>query len=142
MIAAQRTVLLVDDDARLLRGLQRVLNDAGLHVLTAVSAAEGLAALKCFHVDAVICDNRMAGVSGRAFLATVRSRYPGVVRFMLTGDITPGDAVRVVNDIGVCRLFKKPCDPQDILTAVRQVFDTLDHGVASSDGRDSAAVSC
>jgi len=124
-----KTVLLVDDDPKLLRGLKRHLEDAGYQILTAVSAAEGMAVLKHHDVDAVICDNQMPGLPGTSFLAKVRRLHPQVVRMMLTGSISKNDARWVVNEIGVYRLLNKPCSPLELATSVRQAIETADRGL-------------
>ncbi len=126
----QKTVLLVDDDAQLLRGLERNLADKNYDVLTAVSAAEAMAVLKQHEVHAVICDNQMPGTSGTQFLSIVRRDHPNVVRVMLTGCISPTDAWKVVNDIGVYRLFTKPCNALELAIAIRQGIEIAASGVA------------
>ena len=128
MISPDKSVLLVDDDPKLLRGLERHLEDSGYKIVTAVSAAEGLAALNHYDIDAVICDNQMPGTTGTEFLANVRRNHPNVVRIMLTGNITKNEARRVVNDIGVYKLFSKPCSPLDLAICIRQAIETANCG--------------
>lgn len=136
-----RTILLIDDDPKLLRALERHLEDEGYKIVTAVSAAEGMAVLKHHHVDAVICDHMMPGTSGTQFLANVRRDHPEVVRFMLTGNISKNDAWRVVNEIGVCRLFIKPCSPLELAISVRQATDTANGAAETTRDRSASPTS-
>lgn len=128
MTSLEKSILLVDDDPKLLRGLERHLNDTEYTILAAVSAAEGLAVLKHHHVDAVICDNRMPGTSGIQFLADVKKKHPSVIRFMLTGNITKLDAWRLTNEIGVYRIFTKPCSPHELYVSIREAIETASPG--------------
>ena len=114
-------VLIVDDDPRLLRGLERHFDDAGFIVTTAVSAAEAQVILTEYLVDAIVCDNQMPGTSGKRFLATVSRDYPEVALFMLSGDVTKHDEWLIEQEIGVDGLFHKPCNPVEILAAIKEV---------------------
>lgn len=113
-----KTILLVDDDEKLLRSFERHFGDSEFEVLTAISAAEALVLLNHAHVDAIVSDNQMTGTNGTRLLATVSKKYPHVLRYMLTGDISKSQAWLVENEIGVCRLFEKPCHPQEILSVI------------------------
>lgn len=115
-------ILLVDDDPKLLRSLARQMAEVGFEVLTAISAAEAMVILSREKVDVIVSDNQMSGTNGTRLLATVCKKYPSVLRFMLTGDITKSHAWLVENEIGVCKLFEKPCKPDEI---IREIASSL-----------------
>lgn len=81
------TVLLVDDDERLLRSLSRQLQDYQYDVLTAISAAEAEIFLSSGAVDVVVSDHRMPGTTGLDFLQRVKRNYPDVRRIILSGTV-------------------------------------------------------
>jgi CheY-like chemotaxis protein len=58
------TILMVDDNARLLSVLSRALSGAGYHVLPVESAEEALELLGMMRPDALICDISLEGMSG------------------------------------------------------------------------------
>ena len=118
-----RTVLLVDDDARLLRGLERHLSTEAYQVMTAVSAAEATAVLNHYPVDVIVCDNHMPGMTGTEFLRQVRDRFPKIVTIMLSGNISVPVALEAINEIGVYRMFSKPCRAVELALAIRQAFE-------------------
>jgi CheY-like chemotaxis protein len=66
------TVLVVDDEPDARDLVRRVLEDCGAKVLTAASAAEGLAALRRQRVDVIISDIGMPEVDGYEFMRQVR----------------------------------------------------------------------
>ena len=111
------SVLIVDDNARLLRGLTRLLGDE-FHVVTAVSAAEAAAILadQCF--DVILADHQMPGTLGMRLLANAKRDYPNVVPILMSGEFTP--AVRQVaqHEIGVCRLLEKPFRSVQVVEAI------------------------
>ena len=119
----QYTVLLVDDDAQLLRGLERSLCSERLRILTAVGAAEAAGMLKSYPVDLIVSDNQMIGMSGTAFLAQVRRDYPDVIPIVLTGSISTAEAFRANHEIGVYRLLTKPCNANELATLIWQALE-------------------
>ena len=55
-IAAPLTVLAIDDDADVLRATERILRQAGFHVLTGATAAEALELTQRHHPALVLLD--------------------------------------------------------------------------------------
>jgi DNA-binding NtrC family response regulator len=112
------TVLFIDDEAQILEGIRDALRREKLDVITATSGAEGLAILAKRKVDVVVSDERMPGMSGSEFLATVRRRHPGTVRIMLTGHASLEAAVRAINDGEIYRFLTKPTAPADLARTI------------------------
>ena len=115
----RRTVLLVDDDAKLLRGLERSFSEEDYDLLTAVSAAEANVLLSKHHVDLVLSDNLMPGVLGTDFLANVRKQYPDIKLMILSGYIPEAAANRALDEIGVLRVLNKPARASVVASAIR-----------------------
>src|SRR5690606_41368113 len=69
-----RHILVVDDDNRLRRLLQRYLTEHGYHVSTAADAAEAKAALKNFAVDLMVLDVMLPGQNGISLTSELRER--------------------------------------------------------------------
>ena len=112
-------VLLVDDDTRLLQSLSRVLGDYDFQVETAICAAEARALLKHFTFDVVICDQSMPGQTGLEMLADLKNENPDLISMLLSGQISDVPVAHDwANEIGVSRVFSKPCDGNDIARAI------------------------
>ncbi|MGD9856503.1 MAG: response regulator [Planctomycetaceae bacterium] len=117
------TVLFVDDDAALLRGLGRNLSEEDFDVITAVSAAEASVVLRRSAVDVVVCDQRMPGVTGIDFLAGVRRQYPHIVTLILSGHVSGLPiAMRAAEEIGIHEVLSKPCSAAELTQAIRRAF--------------------
>ena len=119
-------VLLVDDDARLMRALERSFEDE-FDILTAVSPAEAHAILEQEEVDLVLSDNLMSGSLGTEFLHQVRAKYPRMRLLMLSGFLPPAAAKRVVREGDAIEVLIKPCAATDVAAAIRSALASPDH---------------
>ncbi|HSO36156.1 MAG TPA: ATP-binding protein, partial [Labilithrix sp.] len=107
--APRGTVLLVDDQAPVLRATRRLLEREGFRVLAASSGAAALDLLAAHGapVELVITDVVMPEMSGVVLAAEVRARQPGAPSVYVSGHFDdPG--VRHDVDGGDARLLPKP----------------------------------
>lgn len=116
-----KTVLLVDDDSKVLRALERHLEEE-FSVYTAISAAEASIIVARQEVDLVLSDNLMSGELGTEFLEKVNAQYPHIKLLMLSGYIPEAAAKRLVSDHGVYRVLTKPCNATDVADAIRNAL--------------------
>ena len=116
-------VLFVDDEQRLLEGIARMLRPLRneWEVLTANGGDEALAILGQRHVDVLVSDMRMPGMSGADLLDQVTKRHPGTIRMILSGQ---ADRESLLRSIGSThRYLSKPCDATQIRLAIQQAQD-------------------
>jgi two-component system, probable response regulator PhcQ len=116
------TLLLVDDEPNVTDALKRALRREPYEILTATSGPAALELLGRQHVDVVISDEQMPGMSGSVFLSTVRKQYPHTIRMILSGQASLEAAVRAINEGEVYRFFLKPCNPTDLAFTVQQAL--------------------
>jgi two-component system probable response regulator PhcQ len=116
------TILLVDDEPNVTDALKRALRREPYEFLTAVSGAEAQQILERQHVDVVISDEQMPGMSGSEFLSKVRKQFPHTIRMILSGHASLEAAVRAINEGEVYRFFLKPCNPTDLIFTVQQAL--------------------
>lgn len=111
-------VLCVDDEPKVLEGLQRILSKK----FVSLSAGSGEEALKVVarseHIDVIVSDMRMPEMNGAVLLAECRKRSPDTVRLLLTGQADLESAISAVNEGQVFRFLTKPCPPLVFLEAV------------------------
>jgi DNA-binding NtrC family response regulator len=111
-------ILCVDDEPRLLEGLQRLLYQ-DYDVVTAVSSAAAFARLDPSAPFAVVMsDLRMPGMSGVALLAEMRHRAPDTVRILLSGQGALGPASLAANEAHIFRISSKSCPPDALWQAL------------------------
>lgn len=110
-------VLCVDDEPRVLEGLERNLGDV-FDVVTAPGGARGVEVLSADpDFDVVISDMRMPEMNGATFLGHARRLAPDAARVLLTGAADTESARAAVNEGQIFRYLLKPC-PISELTAV------------------------
>jgi putative nucleotidyltransferase with HDIG domain len=113
-----KRILFVDDERRVLEGLQRMLRPhrTQWQMTFANSGNEALAMLAEGAYDVIVRDMRMPGMDGAQLLETVRERYPGMIRIVLSGHSDVEAAIRAVP---VAHQFlAKPCDPEKLRAAI------------------------
>jgi putative nucleotidyltransferase with HDIG domain len=119
-------VLFVDDEVRVLQGLQRMLRALHLDWETtfASSAAEALALLESGAFDVVVSDMRMPDMSGVQLLEEVRRRQPDAVRLILSGQSSEESAL---SSVGPAHQFlPKPCDAEVLVATIRRACSLRD----------------
>ena len=101
------TILMIDDDAMVLRGLKRIVatHQTPLGWLTAPDATRALNMLERKAIDIVLTDIRMVGMDGWQLLSIVGERYPQIVR-VATSSFTPRQAMAHSQSLGVAFLPK------------------------------------
>ncbi|HEY1077360.1 MAG TPA: sigma-54 dependent transcriptional regulator [Fontimonas sp.] len=112
-------ILLVDDDAKLLRVLTLRLESEGYSVVAAADGEEARACLEQIEPDFVIADLRMPGIDGISLLQLVQAKRPGLPVAILSahGDIP--DAVRATQS-GAVDFLTKPVRSGLLLDCIRR----------------------
>ncbi|RIX49684.1 MAG: response regulator [Rhodocyclales bacterium GT-UBC] len=120
--APKGRVLCVDDEPNILRALSWLLKKE-FHVVTAVSAQEGLALVRNSDFDVVISDQRMPEMSGVDFLNEVRQLAPRAMRILLTGYSDMQAVLRSVNESEIFRFINKPWNVEELPAIVAQAAE-------------------
>lgn len=117
------TLLFVDDEPGILSSLRRLFRPHGYRILTAESGAAGLEILAQEEVDLVVSDMRMPNMDGAKFLREVRTRWPRVVRLLLTGYADIASTIEAINQGEIYRYVSKPWDDDEIVRTVRDSLE-------------------
>jgi two-component system NtrC family sensor kinase len=117
------TVLIVDDEVGITRGLARLLRRDGHQVDTANDGRQALTMLQAQEYDLILCDLRMPGLDGPGLYRAVATQQPHLLsRFVfLTGDTLSQDAKEFLEQAAVPRLTK-PFSAAESRRMVRQVL--------------------
>ncbi|WP_418141028.1 response regulator [Marinobacter sp. MA] len=113
-------ILFVDDEQPILNSLMRLTRKQNFQCLFASSGAEALEIMQEQTVDLVVSDMRMPEMSGHEFLAEVKQRYPGTIRYLLTGQSDLESTVSALNDGGISRFIHKPWDDDKFIEALEE----------------------
>ena len=117
---SSQKILFVDDDEKILRGIQRQLSDA-FEISTALGAHEGLT-IEADHgpFAVIVSDMRMPEMNGVEYLRHIRQRSPDTVRMILTGFSDIQDTIQAVNEGHVFRFLSKPCATEVLVESLKQ----------------------
>lgn len=116
------TVLLVDDEPRVLDALEALL--AMEHrILRADRAETALTYLRAEDVAVVLSDQRMAGLTGTELLTRSRDVAPDTVRILLTAFTDTDALMDSINAAGVYHFLLKPWDPNELRHVVGRAVE-------------------
>jgi DNA-binding NtrC family response regulator len=117
-----KSVLVVDDDAAMLRALQKVLAGEGASVATASWAGEIMERLdeNQGRFDLIITDLRMPILNGESVLRAVKAALPEVPVIVITAFASPEKQAECRKE-GAAAFLEKPLDTPQLLAAIDQV---------------------
>jgi HD-like signal output (HDOD) protein len=113
-------ILFVDDEPRVLQGLQRLLRPLrdNWDMCFKASGAEALDELSAQPYDVIVSDMRMPGINGAELLEQVKQRHPQTIRLILSGQSAEET---VLASVGPAHQFlAKPCDPDALIATIRR----------------------
>ncbi len=116
------TVLYIDDESNNLHSFRASFRRK-YHVLTALSAAEGMKLLNEQDVHIIIADQRMPQSTGVDFFNIVRKSHPDPIRILLTGYTDAEAIVDAINKGEIYRYIKKPWDELELQNAIDNAYD-------------------
>jgi len=123
MAPEPRTLLIVDDEPVIARGLSALLSRRGFKVLTAMSGSAAREILSHQRVDGMLIDYRVADLRGDVLLAGAVAIQPHLRNHtvFLTGDISE-TAREVLAETG-CPVVMKPFDTAELVSVLNDVID-------------------
>jgi len=123
---SDRELLLVDDEANILKALQRLLRRDGYTILLANSGEEALQLLLEKKVGVIISDHRMPAMTGTELLAKVKDLYPDTTRIVLSGFSDIDSITEAINQGNIYKFLAKPWDDAEIRTTVQEAFERFE----------------
>jgi len=118
------TVLMVDDEEKVLGSLKRGLLFESYNSLFANSGKEALEILEQEKVHVLVTDMRMPEMSGLELLKIVREKYPDIVRMVLSGYTQITTLLTAINQGEIYKYITKPWKlEEEFKPAVQQAID-------------------
>ena len=128
-VSPVKRVLLLEDDVELCHALKDWLEMNECAVTIVHRGVEGLSEVMKSDFDAIVCDMIMPLMPGDMFYLAVSKAKPHLcTRFVfVTGHRDRPDIAKFLWEFHGPTL-NKPLDLEELLSAVRQVFDATEHG--------------
>lgn len=115
-LATKPTVLVVDDEPRILDAIRDLLEE-NFEVVTNTDARAALDVLGKASFAVILADQRMPGLMGDQFLAKARE-LSDATRILVTGYADISALIRAVNEGQIFTYVPKPWEPGDLKTTV------------------------
>jgi DNA-binding response OmpR family regulator len=112
-----QTILVVDDEARIVKLVRDYLERAGFHVLTARDGETALTVARVEQPDLIVLDLMLPGTDGLDVCRRLR-RESGVPIIMLTARVEEADRI-VGLELGADDYVTKPFSPRELVARVR-----------------------
>lgn len=122
-MAANRLVLVVDDDAVVLRILSDQIARAGYAVTSAASVVEARRLLNQGSFGVVVADQSMPELSGIEFLRECHIIQPLASRVLVTGNLGLAEVDLALKEGEICRLLIKPWTRFDLISLFDQAYE-------------------
>ncbi len=118
---AAKSILLVDDEIKVLNSLTRTLSEANYDdIKTAPDGMDAMAILKSTpDIAVIVSDYNMPGLNGIELLKMVHQNFPDVTRILLTGAADLDMAIEAINQGSIFRFLLKPCSPLNFKAAIK-----------------------
>ena len=117
-------ILVVDDEKKILRAVERLFFEDKYDVMTASSAKDGLSILSdMMPVQVVISDYRMPEMDGIEFLKQVNRRWPDVVKVILSGYEDSGKVIPFIDEGKIDKLILKPWNNNELRVSIANAVE-------------------
>ena len=113
-------VMLIDDDAAVLRALGDAMRMNGFRPHSFDSPKEAVAAYAPDKIDAVVTDYKMPAMNGVEVLRAIYAKNPDAYIIILTGYADVDNAIAAVNS-GAYAFFQKPIQIAVLVDTLRQI---------------------
>lgn len=126
MAAAQKLVLIIDDDEDIRFILRRALESAGYQVREASDGAAGLKRFREQRPDLVMTDIIMPEREGVETIMALRKESPETAIIAMSGGGGGADYLEMAIKLGAVRAFSKPFSLAAVVGAVHEILEGVE----------------
>jgi DNA-binding response OmpR family regulator len=112
------TILVIEDDERILKALHRLFVAEGYEIRSASDGKQGLEMFASVAPEAVILDLMLPGMSGREICRSLKQSYPDTPVVILSAISEVADKVLLL-ELGADDYVTKPFSPRELLARVQ-----------------------
>jgi DNA-binding NtrC family response regulator len=119
--AQKMRILVVDDDAIVIRSCKYILEAEGFEVVTVSSAENALQAIRQNDFDLLLIDVKMPKHDGLFLMQEIKKNLPDIPIVVMSGYPTP-ETVSDVFKLGATQFIPKPFRPDELAQLIHQVI--------------------
>ena len=117
-------ILVVDDDAIVIKSCRRILEAEGFEVSSVPSADKALEVLKSYDFDLLLIDVKMPKHDGMYLMREIKKNWPEIPIIIMSGYPTP-ETIAEVLKLGATLFIPKPFKPDELVKSVRQALKNV-----------------
>jgi CheY-like chemotaxis protein len=121
MMSPAPTLLLVDDEERILTALHRTLRREGYALLTASTPQRAIRILEDERIDLILTDHKMPGMSGLELLEHAARLRPLAARLLITG-WAQAVSRDEIESLGIAAIVPKPWKDAELKGALEEAL--------------------
>ena len=126
-------ILVVDDDAIVIKSCRRILETEGFEVTAVPGADEALEKIKSSEFDLLLMDVKMPKHDGIFLMREIKKNWPDIPISVMSGYPTP-ETIADVLKLGATQFIPKPFRPDELVKTVRQVIQKMPRKKSSPTG--------
>ncbi len=117
-------ILIVDDEENVLKAIKRMFRPYKLiNCITTSDPLEALEIINKKHIDLIVTDQRMPGLTGIDLLKKITPKHPDIVKIILSAYSDLNVILEAVNEVGVYKFILKPWNNEDFLLTVIRALE-------------------
>ncbi|HKK91019.1 MAG TPA: response regulator, partial [Desulfobacteraceae bacterium] len=117
-------LLIVDDDANILKIVKAMLAGEGYHITKAFSGEEAVEKIREERFDLVVTDMKMEGISGIEVLRQVKKKDKHIQVIIMTGYASTDNAIEAMKEDGAYDYLQKPLERfSDLKSSVARALE-------------------
>ncbi|MFB3884499.1 MAG: response regulator [Thermodesulfobacteriota bacterium] len=128
-------ILVVDDDAIVIKSCRRILEAEGFEVTTVPGADEALEKVKHVAFDLLLMDVKMPKHDGIFLMREIKKDWPHIPIIVMSGYPTP-ETIADALKLGATQFIPKPFRPDELTKVVCQVLQKGTRKGSSSPGAE------
>jgi DNA-binding NtrC family response regulator len=122
MATSKIKILYIDDEENNLNSFKAAFRRE-YEVTVALSASEAKELIKSNGFEIIITDQRMPGITGVDFLASIINDYPEPIRMLLTGYADMQAVIDAINKGQIYQYITKPWDEQQMRVIINNAYE-------------------
>ncbi len=115
-------LLVVDDELEVTKALARQFRKK-YNIFTATNAMQAIDVMESQHIQVVLSDQRMPGLTGIDFFSKIKDKYPDALKLIITGYSDIEAVIGAINEGQVFRYITKPWNPVELESTIKEAFE-------------------
>lgn len=128
-------VLVVDDDAIVIKSCRRILEAEGFEVISVPSADDALKTIKDYKFDLLLFDVKMPKHDGMYLMSEIKKNWADIPIIVMSGYPTP-ETIADVLKLGAKQFIPKPFRPDELVKVVKEVLQITSQKKSFPTGAD------